>query len=210
MTSGLASDAKPGGPDELRWNHMLNSPDWVRHILGRRLETTPGTSFAYSSAGSQLLSAMVADATGQSLLAYTRANLFGPLGIATDHALVQAVRHWPPAPAEQAAYERAPVAWPTDPQGYQVGFAWLRLPARDLAKFGYLYLNGGRWDTTQVVPADYVAASTRPRIRLSSSMPGMAMATSGGRPGWMPIPALSLLGPAASSSRSSRSWTWWW
>jgi CubicO group peptidase (beta-lactamase class C family) len=35
MTSGLASDAKPGGPDELRWNHMLNSPAWVRDILGR-------------------------------------------------------------------------------------------------------------------------------------------------------------------------------
>ena len=36
----------------------------------------------------------------------------------------------------------------------------MRLPARDLAKLGYLYLNGGRWDTTQVVPADYVAAAT--------------------------------------------------
>jgi CubicO group peptidase (beta-lactamase class C family) len=154
MTSGLASDAKPGGSDELRWNRMLASRDWVRHILGRQLATTPGTSFAYSSAGSHLLSAVVADATGQSLLAYARANLFGPLGIATTNALVQPVRHWPPTPAELAAYEQAPVAWPTDPQGYQVGFAWLRLPARDLAKFGYLYLNGGRWDGTQVVPAD--------------------------------------------------------
>jgi CubicO group peptidase (beta-lactamase class C family) len=111
-----------------------------------------------------LLSAMVADATGQSTLAYARANLFGPLGIATTNALVQAVRRWPPTPAELAAYEQAPVAWPTDPQGYQVGFAWLRLSARDLAKFGYLYLNGGRWDSTQVVPADYVAASTRSDI----------------------------------------------
>jgi CubicO group peptidase (beta-lactamase class C family) len=31
----------------------------------------------------------------------------------------------------------------------------------DLAKLGYLYLNQGRWDRTQVVPADYVGASTR-------------------------------------------------
>ena len=150
---------------------MLASPDWVRHILGRRLETTPGASFAYSSAGSQLLSAMVADATGVSLLAYTRVKLFGPLAIATNNALEQAVRHWPPTPAELAAYDQAPVAWPTDPQGYQVGFAWLRLPARDLAKFGYLYLNGGRWDRTQVVPAAYVAASTRPHTKPPSSTP---------------------------------------
>jgi CubicO group peptidase (beta-lactamase class C family) len=54
------------------------------------------------------------------------------------------------------------VAWPKDPRGYHFGAGWLRLPARDLAKFGYLYLNGGRWDTTQVVPAEYVRASTQP------------------------------------------------
>jgi hypothetical protein len=29
-----------------------------------------------------------------------------------------------------------------------------------LAKFGYLYLNGGRWDGNQLIPADYVAAAT--------------------------------------------------
>ena len=172
MTSGLASDAKPGGRDQLRWSRMLASRDWVRHILGRRLVNKPGSSFAYSSAGSHLLSAIVADATGVSTLAYARAKLFGPLGIATTNALEQPVRRWPPTPAELAAYDQAPVAWPTDPQGYQVGFAWLRLPARDLAKFGYLYLNGGRWDRTQVVPADYVAASTRPHTTLPSSSPG--------------------------------------
>jgi CubicO group peptidase (beta-lactamase class C family) len=172
MTSGLASDARPGGRDELRWNRMLASRDWVRHILGRRLDTTPGESWAYSSAGSHLLSAIVADATGQSLLAYAQAKLFAPLGIATNNALAQAVRHWPPTAAELATYDQAPVAWPTDPQGYQVGFAWLRLPARDLAKFGYLYLNGGRWDGTQVVPADYVRASVQPHIKLASSVPG--------------------------------------
>jgi CubicO group peptidase (beta-lactamase class C family) len=68
----------------------------------------------------------------------------------------------PPTPAQQQAYQQAAVAWPWDPQGYHFGFGETKLPARDLAKFGYLYLNGGRWDTTQVVPADYVRASTHP------------------------------------------------
>jgi CubicO group peptidase (beta-lactamase class C family) len=163
MTSGLAGDDASLGGDDAILLEMLNSPDWVRHILGRRLDRAPGEDAAYSSATSHLLSAIVADATGQSTLDFARAKLFDPLGIAADDALEQTVRHWPPTPAEDEAYERAPVAWPRDPQGYHYGGGGLRLPARDLAKFGYLYLNGGRWDGTQVVPGDYVAASTRPQ-----------------------------------------------
>jgi CubicO group peptidase (beta-lactamase class C family) len=163
MTSGLAGDDSSLGGDDRIWERMAQSPDWVRHILGRRLDRAPGEDAAYSSATSHLLSAIVADTTGQSTLAFARAKLFGPLGIAADNALEQTVSRWPPTPAELAAYERATVAWPRDPQGYHFGGGGLRLPARDLAKFGYLYLNRGRWGGTQVVPADYVAASTRPQ-----------------------------------------------
>jgi CubicO group peptidase (beta-lactamase class C family) len=163
MTSGLAGDDSSLGGDDNSWIAMLKSRDWVRHILSQRLVSAPGAEFAYTDKNAQLLSAMVADATGQSTLAYARAKLFGPMGIATDHALEPTISHWPLTPAELEAYEQAPVAWPKDPQGYHVGGSFLRLPARDLAKFGYLYLNKGRWEGTQVVPADYVAASTRPQ-----------------------------------------------
>jgi CubicO group peptidase (beta-lactamase class C family) len=163
MTSGLAGDdSLLGGADGIS-DRMVQSRDWVRHILGRRLATAPGEQWAYSSASSHLLSAIVADATGQSTLAFARTRLFAPLGIATDNALEQKIRGWPPTQAQLKAYEQATVAWPRDPQGYHFGGAFLKLPARDLAKFGYLYLNGGRWDGAQVVPADYVAASTRPQ-----------------------------------------------
>ncbi len=36
------------------------------------------------------------------------------------------------------------------------------MSARDFARFALLYLHGGRWNDTQVVPADWVKASTRP------------------------------------------------
>ena len=166
MTAGLAADDSSGA-----WIGMLKSRNWLRHILGQRLTSNPGAEFAYSSASSHLLSAMVTDATGESTLDYARAKLFGPLGIATDHALVQSIRTWPPTPSQLQAYEQAPVAWATDPQGYQIGYSWLKLPARDLAKFGYLYLNGGSWDGRQVVPADYVRASTQSQSKPPPSVP---------------------------------------
>jgi CubicO group peptidase (beta-lactamase class C family) len=37
-----------------------------------------------------------------------------------------------------------------------------RVSARDMARFGYLYLRKGRWGDRQIVPADWVARSTTP------------------------------------------------
>ena len=159
MTSGLAGDTPPDGDPDLTYR-LYDSRDWVRHILERKLVTRPGTTFAYSNASSHLLSAIVADSTGRSTLAFARAKLFAPLGIHTEHAF-QPVGAAFPTPAEERAYERAKVAWSTDPQGYHSGFAGLQLPARDLAKLGYLYLNGGHWDGVQILPASYVRASTQ-------------------------------------------------
>jgi CubicO group peptidase (beta-lactamase class C family) len=158
MTSGLAGDDGSLGGDFDLLLRLLQSRDWVRHILGRKLATRPGATFAYSNAGSHLLSAIVADTTGQSTLAFARARLFAPLGIHAEHAL-QPVNIDNASRAEAQAYDRAAVAWNTDPQGYQTGWSGLKLPARDLAKLGYLYLNGGRWDGAQVIPADYVRAA---------------------------------------------------
>ena len=78
MTSGLAGDDGSLSGDDQLWDHMFQSRDWVRHILSRRLVSSPGAEFAYSSASSHLLSAVVADATGQSTLAFARAKLFDP------------------------------------------------------------------------------------------------------------------------------------
>lgn len=49
-------------------------------------------------------------------------------------------------------------------QGYHFGDAFLKLPTRDLLRFGFLYLNDGRWDDQQIVPADYVRAATSAEV----------------------------------------------
>ncbi len=44
---------------------------------------------------------------------------------------------------------------------YTDGHSSLRLTTRDMARFGYLYLRKDTWNGRQVVPADWVAESTR-------------------------------------------------
>ena len=171
MTGGLAGDDQSAGGDERLSRRLFRSRDWLREILGRHLAATPGTTFAYSNATSHLLSVIVATVTGQSTLAFARARLFGPLGIHSDHVF-QPLAVKPPTPAQVKAYQQAAVAWPRDPQGYQFGFGETKLPARDLAKLGYLYLNGGHWESAQVIPADYVHASTQPHSNLPGFGPG--------------------------------------
>jgi CubicO group peptidase (beta-lactamase class C family) len=150
MTAGLPPDPAPEMPPG--W---VRASDWVGFLLRQHPATRPGTRFAYSSAGSHLLSAIVADATGQTTLRYARTRLFAPLGIKSEPAFEPEF-----AARNAAAYERAGFAWPTDPQGYHLGYGFLKLTARDMAKLGYLYLKGGVWDGRQVVPAAYVRAST--------------------------------------------------
>lgn len=53
--------------------------------------------------------------------------------------------------------------WATDdPQGLCAGS--LLLTAQEMAKFGYLYLNDGLWNSEQVVPEKWVNESTIAQI----------------------------------------------
>ena len=136
MVSGLAC---VGEHDEPTLHQMNASPDWVQFTLDLPMVAEPGTVFSYCSPGMHLLSAILLEATGQSAFEFANENLFGPLGIAE-------------------------AAWPADPTGVTHGWGDLRLLPGDAAKIGYLWINGGRWEGSQVVPEDWVEASSSIQI----------------------------------------------
>jgi hypothetical protein len=124
-------------------DQLASSGDWVQFMLGLPLSDPPGSRFVYNSGGSHLLSAIVQQTTGMMSEKFAAANLFAPLGITA----------W---------------AWNSDPNMISTGGWGLWLAPRDMAKFGYLYLHGGAWDSQQVVPAEWVADSTRAHITAGS------------------------------------------
>jgi len=113
---------------------LIASENWLEYTLSQPVVYPPGTSYAYNSGGSHVLSVIVTKVTGQDTADYAQEKLFKPMGI--------------PRPE-----------WQRSPQDEAVGGFGLELTPRQMAKFGYLYLNNGRWDGVQFVPAEYVAAA---------------------------------------------------
>jgi CubicO group peptidase (beta-lactamase class C family) len=133
MTPGLDwEDAKS-------LDRVIRSDDWIHTLLDLPMATKPSSKWIYCNGASHLLSAVLQEATGMDARSYANQHLFAALGI-------------------PQASERG---WGSDPQGITNGIAGLYLTPRDLAKFGFLYLNLGQWNGQSVVPADWVKESTR-------------------------------------------------
>jgi CubicO group peptidase (beta-lactamase class C family) len=149
MTGGFPDTFTGAGEDAL-----FAAPDRTAFILTHQ-DSTPGREFHYSDYGVHLLSPILAQATGQSALGYARTKLFGPLGIATTPGSS------PPLDEPHLReYLSAGFSWPTDPQGFNTTAGFLKLRPRDLAAFGQLFLQGGKWNERQVVPTAWVQQAT--------------------------------------------------
>jgi len=136
MRTGLDCDdrnqASPG--NETR---MGRSDDWVKFTLDLPMRSEPGTSSSYCSGAVIVLGRLIETMSGEPLETFARKHLFEPLGIRNFE-------------------------WRFDPDRSSINtFCQLSLTPRDMVKIGLLYMNGGKWDRRQVLPADWVNVSTR-------------------------------------------------
>jgi CubicO group peptidase (beta-lactamase class C family) len=109
--------------------------DWTQSVLDRSMAANPGTACLYNSGASCLLSAVVGQLAGRPAAHLAAQQLFAPLGIDEFD-------------------------WPAGPEGVTMGWGNLRLHPQDLARVGLLYLHQGRRDGGQIIPAEWVVAST--------------------------------------------------
>lgn len=156
MTAGL-----PGSlTNEQRVVGFSTKPDWVRAIVRSIPPAEAPPRFTDSDADAHLVAAALEQATGQSVLDYARAKLFGPLGIDTRPAAQPVADLSEPT----AATVTAGFAWPVDPQGVNLGWTQIRMRPKDMVKIGQLYLHSGRWNGHQVVSSSWVQQATAPQV----------------------------------------------
>lgn len=128
--------------DLLRMNtgHETEPPrpldkSWRKAFLEHPVKFKPGTHFLYNTSASYMLAAIVEKTTGQSLLDYMGPRLLEPIGIAD-------------------------VTWDKSPEGISLGGYGLNIKTEDIARFGQLYLQRGKWHSKQLLPASWVDDAT--------------------------------------------------
>jgi len=108
---------------------------WKKAFLNHPIRFKPGTHLLYNTSATYMLAAIVEKTTGMSLLDYLRPRLFEPLGIENP-------------------------TWEKSPEGITVGGYGLSIRTEDIARFGQLYLQKGKWRGKQLIPAAWVEEAT--------------------------------------------------
>lgn len=101
----------------------------------------PGTTWAYSNEGAQLLSPLLDRAAGEPIQEYARRRLFEPVGMTNTRLHVYPGQAWT--------------------------YADMETTARDFARLGILILKQGVWNGRQIVSGGWLATSTRPSQSLN-------------------------------------------
>lgn len=130
MSAGHATDSTGA---------VTREQDWVRAFLAEPFGHEPGTEFLYDSAATYVLSAIVQQAAGMTVLDFLRPRLFEPLGIVH-------------------------VEWQSCPMGVNVGGWGMSTTTEALAKFGLLYLQKGLWEGRRILPEGWVDLATSLQI----------------------------------------------
>jgi CubicO group peptidase (beta-lactamase class C family) len=117
--------------DAAAWD-ALWSGEYLTKIAAIPLSADPGTRFQYSNLTSHWLGIIAARASGMDLMSLGNKYLFEPLGV---------------VPGE---------GWLRDVDGYYIGCGDILFTARDMAKFGLLYLNGGMYEGKRIISAEWV------------------------------------------------------
>jgi len=134
MTTGLLWKNSRMGHEPI-FRRLLKEKNWVKSILNLPINDKMFGRFQYSSAVSHLLSAIITKTSHKSTQEFAEKYLFRPIGISNN------------------------IEWMKDPQGINIGGYGLKLSPRDWAKFGFLYLNQGRWKDRQIISKEWIVES---------------------------------------------------
>jgi CubicO group peptidase (beta-lactamase class C family) len=131
----LSNDSGRAWSTRIDYVRLLHAADRTAFAVGLRQTSAPGEVWAYNNSAIQTLQRVLEKATGEDVVAFARTHLFAPLGM-THTRMTR------------------------DGAGNAQTFSGVHSTCRDLARFGLLVLNRGRWGDRQVVSSEWLATAT--------------------------------------------------
>ena len=126
---------------ECQWWFRSGDPDRTHLYLNDKRKTVPsGMRFKYDSASSQVLCSLVERLTGKRLLEFLKEKIFNHMGTFQNAVILKTAN------------------------GDSWGDSALVCTMRDMASFGQLLLNGGKWQGQSLISERYVKEATSKQI----------------------------------------------
>jgi len=141
-TSGLLWDEQSlpvNDPDNMGVK-MDKKDDWLKSSLSLPMDTIPGTKYVYSGPNNIILSEIIKRTTGKNIAKFAEEYLLEPLDI-----------------KEYNWFQKNGI--------YDSG-GGLKLKSRDIAKYGLLHLNNGKWGKDEVVSEKWIKEMFNPYIEI--------------------------------------------
>ncbi len=126
-------------------SYTRDDADWVWTFFNKAPSHPPGTIFAYDTAATVVLTAIVEQLAGKPFLDYMRPRFLDRIGFSADAWCVRT------------------------PEGGSWGGSGVICTLRDMASVALACLNGGLWGAERVLPEAYVHAATAKQIDNSIS-----------------------------------------
>jgi CubicO group peptidase (beta-lactamase class C family) len=129
------------GNKESGYEHFFTS-NTIEFALSTPWLYVPETTFFYTDVNPQLVSYAIQKRFGKPLSEFAEEYLFNPLGIDDYY-------------------------WQAGQDGVTFGASNLNLKPRDMAKFGQMLLQNGRWGNTQIIDSAWVSEATKQHVWLN-------------------------------------------
>ena len=142
MASGQKWDEHYYGPTSVTTQAYFKK-DLRKLMLSLPIENRPGEKFIYQSGDTQLLAMVLEKATKMTLADFLSQYFWQPMGMEQD------------------------ALWQIDhaDDGIEKAYCCIASNARDFAKFGKLYMQGGMWNGKQILSTAFVFLSINPRFK---------------------------------------------
>ncbi len=139
MRHGLDCDDFNNPPED--FESFLRSKDYVEHMLHLKMKNLVDKTNAYCTGSTQLLEPVLRTSAGVSVEDFANKYIFNPIGINS-------------------------FVWGKTPKGNPTLGMGAKMTPRDMAKFGQLYLNFGKWNGNQIISESWLMQSLKPHGKL--------------------------------------------